>query len=167
MIKTARLHVRHLNEDDAAPILELLNDTDFLSYIGDRGVRSLEDARGYIRSGPMQSYQTHGFGLNRVATVDGDDFMGICGLLKRDWLPEPDLGFAFLPAFRAHGFATESALAVLEHGRRAFGVTRVLAITAMENPASIRLLAKLGFREQEPVQAPGQSTLSRLFAQEH
>lgn len=166
MIKTARLHIRQLNEDDAESILQLLNDPDFLNYIGDRGVRSLEDAGGYIRSGPMQSYQTHGFGLNRVATVDAEDFMGICGLLKRDWLPDPDIGFAFLPAFRAHGFASESALAVLEHGRRALGVKRVLAITAMENPASVRLLEKLGFREQEPVQAPGQSTMSRLFAQD-
>jgi RimJ/RimL family protein N-acetyltransferase len=144
LIETQRLSLRRLAFDDADFILELLNDPAFLQYIGDKGVRTADQARGYIQNGPMASYDRFGFGLYRVALKDGGP-IGMCGLLKRDTLDDVDLGFAFLPGFRAQGYAFESAQAVLAHEQAASGLTRVLAITSPDNVASIGLLEKLGF----------------------
>ena len=157
LIETPRLILRRLGLDDAAFILELLNDPAFLRYIGDKGVRCDDDAREYIQKGPLASYDRYGFGLFLVALKTGEP-IGICGLLKRDSLDDADVGFAFLPGFRSQGYALESAQAVLAHARDAWGLTRVLAITSPDNVASISLLHKLGFafagmkelREGEP-----------------
>jgi RimJ/RimL family protein N-acetyltransferase len=127
-------------------MLELLNDRAFLRYIGDKNVRTEDDARHYIEDGPRASYARHGFGLYAVELKEGRVPIGICGLLKRDALEDPDVGFAFLPRFRSKGYAYESAAAVLDHARRAHGMQRVLAITSQDNAASIQLLGKLGFR---------------------
>jgi RimJ/RimL family protein N-acetyltransferase len=144
LIETPRLRLRRLAPGDAPFILELLNDPAFLQYIGDKGVRTEEDARGYIRNGPMASYERFGFGLFLVSLTTGEP-IGMCGLLKRDSLDDADLGFAFLPGFRADGYGFEAAVAVLAHARAAWGLTRVLAITSPDNVASIGLLEKLGF----------------------
>ena len=145
-LDTKRLVIRPLADGDAAFIRELLNDEAFLHYIGDRGVRTEEDARAYIATGPLASYARHGFGLCAVALKDSGEPIGICGILKRDTLPEPDLGFAFLPAFRSKGYASEAAAVTVQHARDAPGLTRLLAITSQDNAVSIALLAKLGFR---------------------
>jgi [ribosomal protein S5]-alanine N-acetyltransferase len=144
LIETPRLRLRRLAATDAPFILELLNDPAFLRYIGDKAVRTEDDARGYIESGPMASYERFGFGLLLVSLTSGEP-IGMCGLLKRDALDDVDLGFALLPGFRAHGYAFEAAAAVLAHAEAAWGLTRVLAITSPDNEASIGLLAKLGF----------------------
>jgi RimJ/RimL family protein N-acetyltransferase len=146
VIETERLALRQLGPDDAEFIRELLNDADFLRFIGDRGVRTTDDARRYIAEGPSASYARHGFGLWLVERNDDRSPIGICGLLKRDTLPDADIGFAFLPPFRARGYAYESAAAVLAYGARQFGLTRVLAVVNPENTGSIRLLEKLGMR---------------------
>ena len=146
LITTPRLALRELAADDAAFILELLNEPSFLQNIGDRGVRTLDDARAYIESGPRASYARHGFGLYAVALRETGETAGICGLLKRDALEDPDVGFAFLPRFWSKGYAFESAAAVLQHARTVLGLKRILAITSPGNTASIELLGKLGFR---------------------
>lgn len=142
--QTPRLTLRELEVADADFILALLNDADFVSRIGDRGVRTHEDAVAYLESGPRASYGTHGFGLWAVEVRGSGAVAGICGLLKRDALDAPDIGFAFLPAHRGYGYATEAARASAAYGRERCGVTRLLAVVQPGNDASVRVLDKLG-----------------------
>jgi len=133
-----------MSPDDAEFIVELLNDTAFLRFIGDKGVRSIEDARQYILTGPMESYERHGFGLWLVALKGSNTPIGICGFLKRETLSDVDIGFAFLPPYRSQGYAFESADAVMDYGRKVLGLRRVVAITNEDNIGSVRVLEKIG-----------------------
>ncbi len=141
---TARLRLRPLVEDDAAFILELLNDRAWLHFIGDRNVSSLDAAAAYVRDGPAASVAKNGFGLWRVSLKGDDTPIGLCGLLQRDALTDPDIGFAFLERFRGHGYALEAATATLAVAQNSLGLTRLLAITRPDNHASIALLTRLG-----------------------
>jgi RimJ/RimL family protein N-acetyltransferase len=151
--ETPRLRLRHLTLHDAAFIRELLNEPEFIRNIGDRGVRSLEDARRYIQSGPVTGYQKAGFGLYLVELKEDATSIGICGLLKRDYLEDVDIGFALHSAFRHKGYAFEAAEAVMRHGRELLGLRRIVAITSPDNHASIKLLRRLGLQYQRTVRA--------------
>lgn len=166
VLETERLHLRRFCLEDAPFILELLNDPSFLRYIGDKGVRTLEDARNYLTKGPAASYAAHGFGLYLTLRRTDGVPLGMCGLLKRDYLPDPDIGFAFLPEFCGKGFARESADAVIDQGRRDFGLSRLLAVTDLDNEASIRLLERLSFRFEGLVTPPESSEALRLMARD-
>jgi ribosomal-protein-alanine N-acetyltransferase len=109
-------------------------------------VRSIEDAHSYLREGPLAMYERHGFGLWRAARRTDDEPVGLCGLLRRDPLPDVDLGYAYLPEHWGRGFASESAAAVLRHAARKFGLTRVIGVVAPANSGSIRVLEKAGMR---------------------
>jgi RimJ/RimL family protein N-acetyltransferase len=146
LLETERLILRELTLDDAPFILTLLNDPSFLRYINDKNVRNLEAARQYMLNGPMASYARNGFGLYLVELKDTAVPIGLCGLLKREELPDPDIGFAFLPDYWGKGFALESAIAVMNDARERLGRKRVLAIVMPDNYASIKLLEKLGMR---------------------
>ena len=158
---TERLELRRFTEDDAGFVLRLVNEPAFLRHIGDRGVRSLDDARRYIADGPVAGYEKYGYGLLHVVRKSDDASLGMCGILKRDVLPEPDLGFSFLPEHWSRGYAYESASAVMRHARAVLGLHRVLAITTSDNASSIRLLGKLGFRFDRMV--PMGTEVLRLF----
>src|SRR5450631_4484145 len=127
VIQTERLVLRQLDLNDAEFILELLNEAAFLRFIGDKGVRTLRDAREYLLKGPIDSYGRHGFGLYATCLHDGTP-AGICGLVKRDGLADVDVGFAFRARHRLRGYAVESAAASLTHTRQALGIQRVVAI---------------------------------------
>ena len=142
---TPRLQLRELTGDDAAFILELVNDPAWLRYIGDRNVHSLEDARGYIARGPAASYAKNGFGLWAVILRATSEPVGMCGLIRRDSLPHPDLGFAFLERHRGHGYAREAAVAVVALARERWRIGRLLAITDPDNAASQAVLEHAGF----------------------
>jgi RimJ/RimL family protein N-acetyltransferase len=163
-LSTQRLTLRELTPADAPFILELLNDPDFIRFIADRGVRSVEDAVRYIENGPRAMYARHGIGLMLVELTEGGQPVGICGLLRRDGLDDPDLGFAFLPEHRGKGYAAEAAAATLAHGRDELGLGRILAITSLDNHASGRVLEKLGFRFDRIVTMPGDPEELRLYA---
>jgi RimJ/RimL family protein N-acetyltransferase len=163
VLETERLSLRRLTVDDAEFILTLLNDPAFLRYIGDKKVRNLDDARQYILSGPVGSYERHGFGLNCVELRESHTPIGMCGLLKRDELPDPDIGFALLPDFCRKGFAFEAAEAVLKDARERLQIQRILAITSLDNEASINLLQRLGFRFEEVLQMTPDREPLRLF----
>ena len=166
VLETERLSLRRLTVDDAEFILALLNEPSFLRYIGDKKVRNLDDARQYILNGPVGSYERHGFGLKCVELRESHTPIGMCGLLKRDELPDPDIGFALLPDFWNKGFAFEAAQAVLKDARERLQLQRILAITSLDNEASINLLQRLGFKFDEVVQmAPDREPL-RLFSSE-
>src|SRR5215471_7803847 len=130
VLETERLILRKLSLDDAEFVFELLNEPSFLRYIGDKSVRSLDDARAYILDGPVDSYERNGFGLYKVEMKDTGTPIGICGLLKRDTLPHADIGFAFLPAYWSKGYAFESAAAVINYARNVLKLDRILAITS-------------------------------------
>lgn len=134
-----------MSVDDAAFVFDLVNEPSWLRYIGDKGVRTLDDARGYIENGPLKMYERMGFGLYLVELKETGAPIGMCGLIKRDSLADVDIGFAFLPAYWSKGYAHESAAAVLEHGRTAIRLPRVVAITSTDNESSKKLLLKLGF----------------------
>jgi RimJ/RimL family protein N-acetyltransferase len=146
IIETERLSLSHLVPEDAEFVLELLNQPSFIRYIGDKGVRTLDDARRYIADGPARSYKVNGFGLNLVRLKASNTPIGICGVLKRDTLPDPDIGFAFLPSYWNQGYALESAAAVMTHAQETLGLGRILAITSPDNEASEKLLGKIGLR---------------------
>lgn len=142
---TARLTLRDFTHDDAAFVLALLNEPAFIANIGDREVRTLDAARAWVDNGPAASYARHGYGVWRVGLRADDRPIGMCGLLKRDTLAVPDLGFAFLSEHWGAGYAREAALAVTDHARTVLGLTRLAAIVLPGNTRSLHLLAQLGF----------------------
>jgi RimJ/RimL family protein N-acetyltransferase len=145
ILETERLFVREIIEDDAPFINALLNSESFIKFIGDRGVRSDDDARLFIRDRYRQSYVDHGYGLYTVVQKADNSPIGVCGFVRRDTLPGPDIGFAFLPEYEGKGFGTESASAMMEFGRDTLRFEKVFAITSLNNWASEKLLKKLGF----------------------
>jgi [ribosomal protein S5]-alanine N-acetyltransferase len=163
VLETERLTLRRLSLDDAAFILELLNDPSFLRFIGDKGVRNLEDARQYVLKGPIASYQQLGFGIYLVALKTTRVPIGMCGLVKRDALEDVDIGFAFLPEFRSQGYALESAAAVKDYGLSVLGLQRLLAITNKDNEASIRVLEKIGLKFERMIRLTEDSPEIRLY----
>jgi RimJ/RimL family protein N-acetyltransferase len=164
VLETDRLRLRHLEAEDASFILELLNDPDWLRYIGDRGVRSEEQAVAYIQHGPARSYAERGFGLYLTELKSGAEAIGLCGLIKRDFLTDVDLGFAFLPRFRGAGYAFEAATGVLRYAGARLGLRRIVAITALDNERSAQLLQKLSFHFEGTIPYPGEDEPVRLFA---
>lgn len=164
ILETPRLTLRELNTDDAAFILTLLNTPTWLKFIGDRGVKNLDDARNYILNGPIKSYTEKGFGLYLMELKDWNTPIGMCGLIKRDFLPDPDIGFALLPEFEGKGYGYESASAVLTYGHKNLGMQKIAAITVKENVNSIHLLEKIGLRPEGTVVYPGTNEELMLFA---
>lgn len=156
-ITTERLALRELVKDDAPFVCALMNEPSFLAHIGDRGVRTEADAQRYIDSGPWTRYSTLGFGLWLVELRDSGEPIGVCGLLQRETLPSPDIGFAFRPQFCGKGYAFESASAVMRFGADVLRLPEILAIVSPSNAASIRLLEKLGFRPAPEAHAPQHS----------
>jgi RimJ/RimL family protein N-acetyltransferase len=146
ILETARLSLREITAGDAEFILELLNTPKFIKYIGDRGVRSVDDAREFVETKYRQSYHDHGYGLYAVELKDTGSPIGMCGFVRRDTLPGPDIGFAFLPEFEGKGFGFESADAVMAFGRDSLHFSQLFAITSKDNEVSGKLLEKLGFK---------------------
>jgi RimJ/RimL family protein N-acetyltransferase len=164
VLETDRLILRWLSTGDAEFILGLLNEPSWLRFIGDRGVRTIEDAHDYILKGPVEMYARLGFGLYAVELKEGGSPIGICGLIKRDFLDDVDVGFAFLPQYWAKGYAYESASAVMAYGKDVLGLKRIVAITSSDNHRSAKLLEKLGLRFEQMVKYPNEDQEVRLFA---
>lgn len=164
VLETERLILRRLAVDDAPFTRRLVNEPSWLEFIGDRGVRSEADAREYLRAGALASYERHGFGLWAVEIRGADTPIGICGLVKRDFLEDVDLGFALLPEFWGKGYAREAAAAVVDLARSDFGLRRLVAITAPGNRRSIALLESIGFTFEKTVNHPGGPAEVLLFA---
>ncbi|WP_243522208.1 GNAT family N-acetyltransferase [Bacillus pseudomycoides] len=163
ILETERLTLRLQTTDDAAFILELLNDPSWLQFIGDRGVRTIEDARAYILNGPIRMYEQFGFCLFLVERKEDHVPIGICGLVKRDSLEDVDIGFAFLPKYWAKGYAYEAASAVMAYGIDQLGLNRIVAITTQDNHASAKLLQKVGLRFERLIQLPNDPEVLNLF----
>lgn len=145
--ESERVTVRQFTLDDAEFVIELLNDDSFIRYIADKKVRTIVDAENYLKSGPLASYAKIGFGLSLVMLTESKTPIGMCGLLKRDELEFPDLGYAFLPQYCGKGYALEAAKAVLKEGMKRHFLSRVLAVTLPHNQHSNRLLQQAGFTQ--------------------
>lgn len=143
--ETPRLTLRTLLPEDAGFVLLLLNTPGWLRFIGDKGVRNIEDAINYLHKGPFESYEKNGFGLWLVSRQESDQSIGLCGILKRDILDHPDIGFALLPEFAGHGYATEAMTAALDVARDRFGIGVMNAITTPDNELSQKVLRKGAF----------------------
>lgn len=163
VFETNRMVLSHLSADDAAFIFELLNTPGWLQFIGDRGIKTLQDAEQYILNGPVKSYENNGFGLMAVRLKDSHEAIGICGLIKRSGLDDIDIGFAFLPAYNAKGYAAEAAHATLDYGFENVGLNRIVAITNEDNIHSIRLLKKIGMQYERKILLDGDSEELLLF----
>lgn len=166
VLETKRLRLRKMTVGDSAFMLALLNDADFVKYIGDRGIRSEAEARDYLLNGAIDSYHRHGYGMYLAEQKRDGAAVGICGLVRRDGLDAPDIGFAVLPAFRSLGYATEAISAVLDHAQQDLGLDRVLAIATPDNVASNRILARAGMRLEGSVTLPGDDATLNLYEYE-
>jgi RimJ/RimL family protein N-acetyltransferase len=163
VVETARLALRRLTPDDAPFILRLLNEPSFIQNIGDRGVRTIDDARKYLVDGPMASYQLNGFGLYLVELRVTGTPVGICGLLKRPHLENVDIGFSLVPEFWSQGYAFEAAEAIMQFARTSLGLERIVAITSLHNDRSGRLLSRLGFAFERNVRMAPDGEELKLF----
>lgn len=163
VLRTERLILRHLTEDDAPFILELLNEPGFIGNIGDRGVRDLDGARRYVTEGPGASYQKYGYGLWATVRRDTGEVIGICGLVKREGLEDADVGYAFLERAWGRGYAQEAAAATVAHAREVIGLAKVVAITTPTNLGSIAVLEKIGMKAAGMIQLPGHEGESAYF----
>jgi RimJ/RimL family protein N-acetyltransferase len=164
VLETERLTLRQLELGDAAFILELLNEPAFIENIADKGVRSLDDARAYLASGPLASYARHGFGLWLVALKETGTPVGFCGLIQREGLDSPDVGYAFLARHWSRGYAVEAASATVAYGFSELGLDRIVAITAPDNRRSIQVLERIGLRFEKMIELPQHGGASRLFS---
>jgi len=153
--ETERLIVRQFELSDASFIVRLLNDDLFIRYIGDKNVRTHDHAINYLKTGPKASYEKHGFGLNLVCLRESHTPIGMCGLLKRNELDNPDLGYAFLPEYSGKGYAREAAGNTLKTVMKTCSLDKVVAVTLPDNVRSIKLLETIGFRLKETIELYG------------
>ncbi|MEO7524323.1 MAG: GNAT family N-acetyltransferase [Ferruginibacter sp.] len=162
ILQTERLVLRKFTLHDTKFIIELLNSPGWIQYIGDRNIKTQEDANIYLQNGPLKSYELNGYGLAMVQLKHGTP-IGMCGIIKRDNLENPDIGFALLPQYTGKGFAFEIACATLAYARNELNLTSIFAITSPGNRRSIQLLERLGFKFIREMVFPGNKQLLHLY----
>jgi RimJ/RimL family protein N-acetyltransferase len=163
ILETDRLILRELTPDDAEFIFELLNEPSFIQNIGDRNIRTLDDARAYIVNGPVASYAKNGFGLYLVVLRETGESIGMCGLIRRDGLEDVDIGYALVPRFWSRGYAVEAARATKAYAKEVIGLKRIVAIVDPANEGSIRVLEKIGLRYEKMVRLSADDIDLKLF----
>ena len=163
VIETPRLRLRTASVDDAAFFLGLVNEPTWLATIGDRQIHTVDAARAALETGPIAQQQELGYSFYIVEHRGDGVAIGMCGLIKRDVLPDTDIGYAMSPRYWGQGYAYEAAAAVVAHARGALGLPRLMAITAPDNDASIQLLGKLGMRFIERTRLDGWEEPSNVY----
>jgi [ribosomal protein S5]-alanine N-acetyltransferase len=166
LLETERLLLRQLITEDATFMFELLNDPSFIRNIGDRNIRTIDDACAYIVNGPVKSYEKNGFGLYLVILKETNESIGICGLIRRESLEDVDIGYALLPKFWSKGYAVEAAQATKAYAKDVVGLKRLVAIVDPVNVGSIRVLEKIGLRYENMVQLSADDIELKLFGAE-
>ena len=152
VINTERLILRKFTLSDASFMLELLNTPDWLRFIGDRNVYTIEQTEQYLLNGYLKSYETHGFGFYAVMLKETEELIGMCGLIKRETLEDVDIGFAFLPQFMGKGYGFEASCATLHYAQNVLKLEKIIAIVDPENEVSIALIKKIGLRFEKMIQ---------------
>jgi RimJ/RimL family protein N-acetyltransferase len=164
ILETERIQLCKITPNDVAFIFELLNTPTWLQYIGDKGIKTLADARDYIITGPMASYNKYGFGLWLVKLKQEQVPIGMCGLMQRDYLENVDIGFALLPQYTGKGYAYEAAKATLDYAKTNLNLKKIVAFTDIDNEHSISLLKKLGMSFEKMITIPTDSEELMLFS---
>ena len=162
-LKTDRLELEWLTSDDAGLMLAIWNDPTFIRFVGDRGVRSVDDARAALESGAMAMYEKYGYGPYRILLRASHEVIGICGLFRRDYLEDPDIGCALLPAYRGRGYAGEAALAVTDYARNGLALPRLTALVSAANAASVGLILKLGMHHERAITVQNEAEPVQLY----
>lgn len=162
--ETERLRLREFTREDAPFLLELLNTPEWIRFIGDRNIRTLDDAREYVSNRLVASYHRFGFGLYQVELKDSGTPIGMCGLVRREALDDVDLGFAFLPQYTGLGYAREAGTAAIRVAKQKVKSKRLLAITMVDNTSSINLLQKLGFSFEKTVTLAGEDQTLMMYS---
>ena len=152
ILKTERLYIYEARLEDSRFFYDLLNSPNWLKFIGDRNIHSIEDAKTYIQKSILDSYKFNGFGLYKLCIKETNQAIGISGFLQRDYLSIPDLGFAVLPEFERQNYTFEASSGLLNYAKEELQLEEVLAITTDENQASQDLLRKLGFSKSGQIQ---------------
>ena len=165
-LQTERLDLRRFTPGDADLMLAVWNDPDFVKHVGDRGIRTVDEALTALNDGILSMYTDLGYGPYCVMLRGSEQRIGVCGLFKRDVLDDPDIGFGLLPEHRRDGLAWEAAVAVLGEARDALGFERVTAIVSPGNEASVKLIEKLGLAYAGPIRMPGDEEDVSLYAVE-
>jgi RimJ/RimL family protein N-acetyltransferase len=161
---TPRLLLRPIATDDAAFYLDLVNTEAWLANIGDKGLRTVEAAREALLTGAIAAHEQHGMTIHIVQRREDDQPLGICGLIRRDTLPAPDIGYGYMPCAWGQGYAFEAAQAVFAHARDTVGLPRLMGITSPHNTGSIRVLEKLGLRYVETTRLGANDYDTRVYA---
>lgn len=164
ILETERLTLREFKASDAAFILILLNTPTWIRFIGDRGIKNVYDASLYLQNGPIKSYQANGFGLWLVSVKDGNRPIGMCGIIRREELDHPDIGFALLPEFAGKGYGFEIAAATMNYARQYLHLEKIVGITTHDNEYSIKLLQKVGLTFERTIKLSGQEEELMLFS---
>ena len=163
ILETNRLILRKAFSEDSTFFLALLNEPSFIQNIGDRGVRTLDDASIYIQERLIASYEKHGFGMYVVLLKKTDEPVGVCGLVKRQGLEDVDIGYAFLPKYWSMGYATESAFAIIDYAKNTIGLKRLVGITDPKNSGSAKVLEKIGLKFEKMVRLPDDTSDLSLY----
>jgi RimJ/RimL family protein N-acetyltransferase len=163
IIETNRLTLQEFSINDAAFFYDLVNDPDWIKYIGDRNVRTIKDAEDYLTDKIIPSYQKFGFGFYIVRLKENDLPIGMCGLIKREWMNYVDIGYAFLSEYRGKGYAIESSIATKNYAKEGLGIHQLAAITDVNNERSGNLLKKLGFEYNRLITYPGEESKCKLY----
>jgi len=164
ILETERLILQQASPEDAGVILALLNDSAFIRNIGDRGIRTLDEARNYIQDRLVASYENYGFGMYLAVVKETGAPAGLCGLVKRVGLEDVDIGYALLPRHRSKGYATEASLAVKEYAKNTVRLKRLIAITNPDNQGSIRVLEKIGLEFEKMIKLSEDDIELKLYA---
>jgi RimJ/RimL family protein N-acetyltransferase len=163
LLITDRLIIQEFILDDAPFILELVNEPDWIKFIGDRKVCDLTDAKNYMVNSFFTSYTTHGFGPYLVALKENEMPIGMSCLIKREVLESVYIGYAFLKKHRGKGYAMEAVLATKNYAHEELELGALVAITNTENEASISFLKKLGFQFEKKIILPEETEEVLLF----
>lgn len=164
ILETERLLLRQFTTDDAKFIVQLVNSPGWIKFIGDRNIKTDEQANKYLQNGPLKSYELNGFGLCLVELKNEKTPIGMCGIIKRDHLENPDIGFAFLPEFTGKGLAFEIANATMKFAKDKLKLPTIFAITVSDNKTSIKLLEKIGMRFNKRFSFPNENEELMLFS---
>lgn len=164
VLTTERLLIRMIKIEDAPFLVALMNDKDWIRYIGDRGIRTLEEAEAYIKARFFKSYEEHGFGFYGIVLKDTFEMIGIVGLIDREGLDHIDIGYGMLPQFRGKGYAFEATKAIFEYASNTLKLEKIVAIVNPDNKGSINLLHKLGLSYEKMVRLPDEDKDIKLFS---
>lgn len=163
-LETERLYLRRVTLDGADLLLAVWNDPAFIRNVGDRGVRTIEEAQEAMKGGALKLYADHGYGPYAMVLKSDGSRIGICGLFKRDNLDYPDIGFGVLPEFCGKGYAGEASFAVMAHARDDLGIEELTAIVSPDNAPSIGLIEKLGLAFVRMITMPGEDKEICLYS---